>query len=314
VKTQKLGKSDLTVTRLAHGCMRSVGTWDPNAVTAEKKAAAHAAYRAALEAGITLFDHADIYARGACETAFGEWLHQSPGVRDRIVIATKCGIRFPGEPQTDSPHRYDFSARHIIWSAEQSLKRLQTNYIDLYQLHRPDLLMDPAEIAGAFGELRQQGKVRHFGVSNFTPSFVTALQASLPFPLIVNQVEISLGRLACFYDGTLDQCLAEKITPLAWSPVAKGLVATGGKVPDNHPKREAMIQLQQTMDQIATRLGVSRTVLALAWLLKHPAKIVPIVGSANPAHIKEAVKADDVDLGREDWYRLLVAARGERLP
>ena len=235
-------------------------------------------------------------------------------MRDRIVVATKCGIRFPGDPNPDSPHRYDFSAEHIFRSCDGSLQRLGVERIDLYQLHRPDLLMYPQEVAGAFERLKGQGKVREFGVSNFSPSFVSALQKACPFPLIVNQVEIHLGRLDCLYDGTLDQCLAESMTPLAWSPLGGGYLAAGGSVEWRNPRRKVLRGLLAVMDEIAARLQVSRTVLALAWLLRHPSRIIPIVGTTDPARIRELAKADDVDLSREDWYRLLVAARGEKLP
>jgi predicted oxidoreductase len=314
MKTQPLGKSPLVSSRLAFGCMRIAGTWKPQEVTPERAAAGRRAVLAAYEAGYTLFDHADIYCRGMCETIFGQTLKESPGMRDRIVVATKCGIRFAGDPNPGSPHRYDLSAEHILRSCEGSLQRLGVERIDLYQLHRADLLMDPHEVVGAFEKLKSQGKVREFGVSNFSPSFVTTLQKVCPFPLIVNQVEIHLGRLDCVYDGTLDQCLAESMTPLAWSPLGGGYLATGGAVEWRNPRRKVLRGLLATMDDIATRLNVSRTVLALAWLLKHPSHIIPIVGTTDPARICEAVRADEIDLAREDWYRLLVAARGEKLP
>jgi predicted oxidoreductase len=242
-------------------------------------------------------------------TVFAGALKEVPGMRDRILIATKCGIRFPGEPKADSPHRYDFSAEHILWSCEQSLKRLGTEYVDIYQLHRPDALMDPHEVAGAFAKLKRAGKVRYFGVSNFTPSQVAALQSAWP-ELVVNQVRISLAELGCFHDGTLDQCIERNITPLAWSPMGGGFLGTGG-TPD--AKDEKRVKLVEVMDQIAGKNGTTRTVIALAWLLKHPSKIIPIVGSSNPERIRESVKADEVELDREDWYRLLVAARGQGL-
>jgi predicted oxidoreductase len=314
MKTQRLGKSDLVISRLSYGCMRYVGTWNPAEITPEREAQAHAAIKAALDHGYTLFDHADIYCAGGCETVFGRFLKANPSVRQSIQIATKCGIIFGGNPKPTSPHRYDFSASHIAWSAEQSLKRLQIETIDLYQLHRPDVLMNPPEIAEAFTKLRDAGKVRYFGVSNFLPSQVAALQAHLAFPLIVNQVEIHLGRLDNFVDGTLDQCIEKSITPLSWSPIAGGFLATGGTVPDQHPRRDTMRLLVQELDAVAERYGVSRTVIAIAWLLKHPSGIIPIVGSCRPAHIADAVKADGIDLDREDWYRLYVAARGTKLP
>jgi predicted oxidoreductase len=314
MQTQTIGQSDLESTRLAYGCMRYLSTWNPADVTPEKIAQSHRAIDAAREAGYTLFDHADIYSQGMAETAFGQYLAAHPGFRKQIVIATKCGIRFDGDPTPQSPHRYDFSKEHILWSCDASLKKLQTDYIDIYQLHRPDILMNPTEIAEAFAQLHKQGKVKYFGVSNFLPSFVTLLQKFLPQKLVVNQIEVHLGRLDPFVDGTLDQCIAEKITPLSWSPLAGGFLGDGAEVPAKHPRREAMLKLVQVLDETAQRYSVSRTVIALAWLLKHPSGIIPIVGSSKPEHIREAVKADSVDVNREDWYRLYVAARGQKLP
>ena len=314
MKTQQISNTELVSTRLSYGCMRIAGTWNPDEITPERRETAHKAVIAAYEAGYTLFDHADIYCRGACETLHGEVLKQIPSMRNEIIIATKCGIRFGGDPLPESPHRYDFSAEHILWSCDQSLQRLGIETIDIYQLHRPDLLMNPGEIAEAFTKLRHAGKVKHFGVSNFMPSFVSALQAHCDFPLVVNQVEIHLGRLAPFVDGTLDQCIEKNITPLSWSPLAGGLLGAGREVPADHPRAELFTKLIALMEEIAAAHGVSRTVVALAWLLKHPSKIIPIVGSANPDNIRDAVKADDLELSREEWYKLLVAARGAALP
>ena len=309
MKQQRIGVTGLTTSRLSYGCMRISGTWDPKNFTSEMDAKGQAAVIAAYEAGYTLFDHADIYGRGLCEEIFGRVLKQVSGMRQEVVIATKCGIRFPGDPNPDSPHRYDFSKSHILESCEKSLQRLGVETIDIYQLHRPDLLMDPAEVLEAFEQLHFQGKVRYFGVSNFLPSFVSLLQSGLPFPLVVNQVEIHLGRLDCFTDGTLDQCIAAQITPLSWSPLGGGWLGDGGVAKDE--KGEKLLAL---LDETAANHGVSRTVISLAWLLKHSSAIVPIVGSANPERIRDAVKADDVDLSREEWYRILVAARGAGLP
>ena len=175
------------------------------------------------EAGYTLFDNADIYCRGEAERILGEVLKEVSGMRDRVVIVTKGGIRPGGDPQPDSPGRYDFSASHLINACEQSLRRLGIETIDLYLLHRPDYLADPEEVAQAFSQLKAAGKVRCFGVSNFRPTLVTALQAACPMPLVAHQVEISLAKLDAFTDGTLDQCLIERITPMAWSPLAAGL-------------------------------------------------------------------------------------------
>ena len=213
MQTITLGKSILAVTRIGYGCWRIAGTWDPAAITPEKEAAGRAAVIAAYEAGFTLFDLADIYCEGHCERIFGQVLSSIPGMRNHIVIATKCGIRMQGQPHPSSPYRYDFSEEHIVRSCEESLRRLGVETIDLYLLHRPDYLGAPAEVAQAFAKLKASGKVREFGVSNFRPSQFTALQRACPMPLAVNQVEISLARLDRFHDGTLDQCLAESITP-----------------------------------------------------------------------------------------------------
>lgn len=309
MKHQAIPHTDLTTARLSYGCMRIVGTWNPQEVTADREAAGRAAVIAAYEAGYTLFDHADIYCANECERVFGQVLREIPSMRDEIVIATKCGIRFPGDPSGASIHLWDFSKEHILSSCDRSLAKLGVEMIDIYQLHRPDLLMDPSEVAEAFDILHRAGKVRYFGVSNFSPSFVTTLQKFLPARLVVNQVEIHAGRLDCFTDGTLDQCIAEGLTPLAWSPLGGGFLGNGAE-----PKNERQARIVAVVDEIAAKYGATRTTLALAWLLRHPAKIVPIVGSANPANIREATKADDIELGQEDWYRILVASRGEDIP
>jgi len=313
MKTQNIGKSDLASSRLAYGCMRITGTWNPDEVDEERTRKGIRCVIAAYEAGYTLFDHADIYCRGKCEEVYGRALRELPEMRETIFIATKCGIRFEGDPERGSPHRYDFSKDYIVWSCEQSLKRLGVDTIDLYQLHRPDFLCNPQEVAEAFTQLRDQGKVREFGVSNFRPSLVNALQAACPMPLVVNQVEIHPGKLDCFTDGTLDQCLEKNITPLAWSPVGGGMFAEGWKPEEFRKDRERIEGLVDLLDAIAADHGVAREVITLAWLMKHPSGIIPIVGTTNPDRIRAWTRADDVDLSREEWYRILVAARGRRL-
>lgn len=310
----QLGTSPLLSSRLAYGCWRLAGTWNPGEVTADSREAGRRAVLAAYEAGYTLFDHADIYCDGEAESIFGRVLKEVSGMRERVVIASKCGIRKAGDPEAAAPYRYDFSRQHILWSCEQSLRRLGVETIDLYQLHRPDYLADFEEVAAAFAELKQQGKVRAFGVSNFAPAQLAALQKVCPFPLVVNQVEISLARLAPFEDGTLDQCQAHRITPLAWSPLAGGLLGDGAHrlLPAQQAYQPAPILAE--VDELARAHGVSRIVIALAWLLRHPAGIVPIIGSVRPERIREAVRAAELQLSREEWYRLFVAARGERLP
>ena len=313
MKTQLIGRSPLVSTRLAYGCWRLVGTWDPKEVTPDRQATGRRAVIAAYEAGYTLFDNADIYCRGVCESVFGQTMREVRGMRERVVVATKCGIRFGGDPTPDAPGRYDFSPDYIVRSCEQSLKRMGVETIDLYQLHRPDLLMDPPAVAEAFDKLRAAGKVREFGVSNFSPSQLRALQSACPMPLAVNQVEIHLGRLDAFNDGTLDQCLTDKITPLAWSPLGGGTLFDKPHADPGTPKKRVP-GLPQAIEQVAREIGTTPAVVAIAWLLKHPGGIIPIIGSITPERIREATRADGIDLSRDDWYRLLIAARGEPLP
>jgi len=314
MQTMLLGVSSLRSSRLAYGCWRVAGSWDSTKITAESRAAGHRAIITAYETGYTLFDNADIYSGGEAERILGEVLKEVSGMRARVLVATKCGIRPAGTPNPSSPQRYDFSAGHIIESCEQSLKRLRIDTIDLFMLHRPDFLADPAEIAGAFSQLKSSGKVRYFGVSNFRPTQVTALQVACPMPLVVHQVEISLAKLDAFTDGTLDQCLIEKITPMAWSPLAAGLIGAGAHDLLPSQKVYRTEPFLPAIDGLAKERGASRTTIALAWLLKHPSGIQPIVGSINPDRIRQAAKADELDLSREEWYRLLLAARGEPLP
>lgn len=314
MKSIRLGKSSVACSRLAYGCWRIAGTPGSAVQNTDREAAGRAAVIAAYEAGYTLFDHADIYSKGLAETIFGQVLSQIPGMRERVVIATKCGVRRPGEPGSNIPYRYDFSREHILDSCEGSLKRMGVDCIDLYMLHRPDYLMEPEEVAAAFAQLKEQGKVREFGVSNFLPSQLLTLQSACPMPLIANQVEISLWQLDRFNDGTLDQCVRDKIVPLAWSPLAGGrLVSTVG-VDMQDPEHARKFRIADTLDALARDKGVSRVAVALAWLMRAPAGIVPIVGSTNPDHIRAAALADTVGLSREEWYRLMEAAHGRRLP
>jgi predicted oxidoreductase len=308
-----LGDSKLQSSRLAFGCWRLARTGD---IQQDLKTTREAVL-AAVDAGYTLFDHADIYCHGRAESAFGEVLRENPKLRKKILIATKCGIRPAGEP-AGAPQRYDFTAEYIIRCCEQSLQRLSIEQIDLYQLHRPDYLMDVDEVAVAFSSLHKSGKVREFGVSNFRPSQVSllqrAVQQKLEKNLIVNQLEISLAQLATFEDGTLDQCQAMNMTPLAWSPLGGGLLADGATdlLPGQQGYKPAAIV--EAVDKIAEARGTSRTSIALAWLLRHPTKIIPIIGSTNPERIRAAAAAAEIELTRDEWYTLLVAARGEPLP
>lgn len=314
MKTIQLGKSSLVCSRIGYGCWRLAGVSDASAVTPEREARGRAAVLAAFDAGFTLFDNADIYCDGVAERIFGQALKEAPAMRDKIVIETKCGIRKAGDPDAQAPYRYDFSADHIVRSCEGSLQRMGIETIDLYLLHRPDVLCNPVEVASAFEQLRKAGKVREFGVSNFRPSQVHMLAKACPMPLVVNQVEISLFQLAAFDDGTLDQCLAEQITPQAWSPLAAGRLAGAASVSMKDPHHARKQRLYDTLDVMARDHGTTRANMAIAWLLLHPAGIAPIIGSTTPERIAEAAGAEDVELTREEWYRLYEAAVGQRLP
>lgn len=314
MKTQTIGQTSLVSTRLVYGCMKVSGGGLPENVTREQIDSGKASIAAAYEAGFTHFDTADIYGRGACDSILGEALRDIAGMRDRVIVTTKCGIRRAGEPSPDSPHRYDFSAEYIAWSCDQALKRLGIDTIDLYLLHRPDVLMNPQEVAKAFDAIHKAGKVRYFGVSNFTPSQLSALQTYLPEPLAVNQVRIHFDSLFTIEDGTLNQCIERRITPEAYSPVGRGMFATGGTVPEANPRREVLEKLIALLDETAAAHGTNRTCITLAWLLKHPAGILPIIGTVRPDRIREAAGATDVHLSREEWYRIYIAARGASLP
>lgn len=300
--TMTIGNSEMIGSRLAYGCWRIAGSED----LPQNREQGRQAVLAAIESGYTLFDLADIYGGGRCEEIFGEALKSVPGIREKLLIATKCGIRFPGDPNPDSPHRYDFSKDHILNSCEGSLKRMGVETIDLYMLHRPDYLCDPEEVASAFSRLKEQGKVRKFGVSNFTPWQFAALQKFCPMPLACHQFEISLGHLEVFHDGTLEQCMIERVTPLAWSPLG------GGRLLSRMESEGKAVQ--ELLEELAKKYSTTPAVIAVAWLKNHPSKILPIIGTTNPERIRELTRAAEIDLSREEWYRLMVAALGRRLP
>jgi len=307
----RIGKSTLRGSRLAFGCWRIAGTWEARKVNAKARESGLKAILAAYETGYTLFDLADIYCEGISEELFGLALKQSKSLKKSAVIATKCGIRIPEAGET---YRYDLSANYIIQSCENSLQRLGVDCLDIYQLHRPDWLMDPNEVAKAFAKLKKAGKVRHFGISNFKPSQVSLLQSALKDSLVVNQIEISLLQLASFEDGTLDQCQQHKITPMAWSPLAGGYLGDGKSNVLPSQEKYKPIKIRRRLDTLARELGTSRSAIALAWLLKHPSGIIPIIGTTKPSRIRELAEADQIELSHEQWYTLLTSALKEDLP
>lgn len=297
--------TDLLSSRLIYGCMRITG--DNSAADREKgKAAIHAA----LDAGFTHFDHADIYGGGQSEQLFGELLSQSPHLRDQMIITSKAGIR-PSKSQDDyAPTRYDFSKSYILESVEGSLSRLGIEQLDTFLLHRPDFLMDVHEVAETFAILKASGKVKHFGVSNFLPSQVQMLRSVMSMPLIANQVEINIHNIDSLLNGTLDQCQQYDITPIAWCPLGGIAYSAWG----NTFSIDDELRIENEINHQAQKYQCQPWQVILAWLLKHPANIFPIIGSTNPERIAAANLAFDLDYSREDWYRLLEARNGQAVP
>lgn len=295
--SRPLGDSGLFISPLAWGMWR---------LAEDGRTAADAArlVHAALDAGITLLDTADIYGFdgtggfGDAEALLGEVLAAEPGLRGRMVLATKGGIL--------PPLPYDQSAAYLNAAIDASLRRLRTDVIDLWQVHRPDILAHPQEVARVLDDAVAAGKIRTLGVSNFTIHQIAALQHFLDHKLVATQPEISPLRIACFENGELDQAMTMGLVPLAWSPLGGGRLAA--------PADERARAVAAALDTVAKAQGVSRTVAAFAWLMAHPAGIVPIVGSQQAGRIKEAAQAAHVRWTREEWYAVLVAARGERLP
>jgi predicted oxidoreductase len=302
MQTLSLGSSALESTRLIYGCMRIVGDGSPEAHANGRKA-----LLAAYEAGYNHFDHANIYGRGACESLHGKLFKELPELRARSIVTTKCGIR----PSRDgSTGLYDFSREHILAEAEASLKRLGIDAIDVLLLHRPDYLFHPDEVAGAFSELLATGKVRHFGISNFRPSQVSLLQSACPMPLLMHQVEINIHRIAALTDGTLDQCLEFGITPTAWCPLGGVAYPAWG----NTFKPEDETRIQTALAGQAAAHGVEPWQIILAWLLRLPSNVAPIIGSTQPERIASAVKALEIPYSRDEFYLLLEARNGHRVP
>ncbi|HGG5155907.1 TPA: aldo/keto reductase family oxidoreductase [Salmonella enterica subsp. enterica serovar Zanzibar] len=257
-----------------------------------------------LDLGVTTVDHADIYGGYQCEAAFGEALTLAPHLREKLQIVTKCGIATTARAENRLGH-YITDRRHIILSAEQSLKNLATDYLDMLLIHRPDPLMDADDVAEAFQHLHQSGKVRHFGVSNFTPVQFTLLQSRLPFTLATNQVEISPVHQPLLLDGTLDQLQQLRICPMAWSCLG------GGRLFND----EAYQPLRQELSVIAQELNASSIEqVVYAWILRLPSQPLPIIGSGKIERVRAALEAETLSLSRQQWFRIRKAALGYDVP
>jgi predicted oxidoreductase len=292
--TRILGKSGIEISSIAWGMWRFAGL---------EMSAARTAVDAAFEAGITLFDTADIYGFGEqdfgkAEELLGRIFADAPELRARMVLATKGGIT--------PPVPYDSSADYLASAIDNSLKRLGVEQIDLWQIHRPDILTHPQEIARTVEDAVNAGKVRAFGVSNFTPAQIATLAQFSPVPIVSTQPELSPLRIDTIENGELDQAIAMDLAVLAWSPLG------GGRIGDPQTERERNVAA--ALSGVAAAHGVSRTAAAYSWIMAHPARPVPIVGSQNPARIAEAADALKVQWTRADWYSVLVAARGVPLP
>lgn len=356
MKTYRIPRTDLVVSRVAYGCLALFDikvhlnsldlTWPLRSQDKKRAAAALQALtangseiakaerliHAACDNGINFFDHADIYGAGKCEEVFGAALQRMPGLREKIVIQTKCAIRIADDPP-GNPIRFDYkdsSYEHIVRSAESALRRLQTDRLDILLLHMPDALVEPEEVARAFDELHRSGKVRYFGVSNHTVFQIERLKKYVRQPLVVNQIHLGLAhpyaitdgmdanrtnsaRITCGFTGSsgiLDYCLLNDIQVQAFSP----LRSTHENPPDLlDPSADAAPEIQhaaRVVAEVARKKDVAPSAILLAWLLRHPGGIVPVIGTSDPKRIAENCAADRVELSREEWYALLAAVTG----
>jgi predicted oxidoreductase len=311
--------------RLIYGCMGLGGPWDGTSYGAAEIDQAAAVIDAAQGIGIELFDHADIYRSGKSEAVFGEVLARSQGLREKIQLQTKCGIRLR---ERGLATHYDLSREAILERVNQSLKRLQTDYVDMLLLHRPDPLMDPREVADAVGQLMSEGKVRQLGVSNMSGAQIAFLQDELQAPVVANQLEMSLLRRDwlestvlvnhtesleySFPHGTVEHCMAKGIELQAYGSLAQGRY-TGAK-PDELSGAESATAAM--LEQLAGEKDTTPEAVLLGWLMKHPARISPVVGTTNPGRIEACADAASVaaTMSRAEWYGLWVAARGSNIP
>lgn len=306
MKQIPLGKTGLSVPAVAVGCMR---------LNALQKEQSEKFIHTALDLGANFFDHADIYGDGVCETVFAQAIGMCPSVREKIILQSKCGI-VPGV-------MYDFSKEHILKSVDRSLQRLQTEYLDILLLHRPDALAEPEEVAEAFDLLEKSGKVRYFGVSNQKPMQIRLLKKYLKQDICANQLQLSIPNSQMIRNGLevnmhtegsidrdgsiLDYCRFEDITIQTWSPFQygffEGVFLNSEKYPD----------LNRTINNLAEKYNCSNTAIAAAWILRHPAKMQLISGTTNPIRLEEICRAGDICLTREEWYKIYMSA-GNRLP
>jgi predicted oxidoreductase len=324
MKMMPLEQRGITNSRLLFGCMKFCGGMQANPITDEEILQTERAIDAALSIGITMFDHANVYAKGQAESIFGEVLKRRPELRGQIVIQSKCGYRI----EQGTPKRYDFSKENILQSVDGSLQRLGVEHMDILLLHRPDPLMEPEEIAEAFQLLLSSGKVSHFGVSNVGADQMKLIQSTLPMPLIVNQLDLSLGKLDWldhgvlmnrktdkvirFPEGVLEHCRMENVQLQAWGSLAQGRFT--GRVMEQTTEAEQLTA--ELVQRMANEKETTPEAIVLGWLMKHPARIQPIIGTVNPNRIAacgDAVRQSEL-MTREEWYSLYITSRGQDIP
>jgi predicted oxidoreductase len=309
--------------RLVFGCMGLGGSWDQQPYNSDDRKLAERAIDAALGSGINFFDHADIYTLGKAEKLFGDIMASRSGLREQIILQSKCGIRFA---DSAGPKRYDLSPQWIEYSVDNILSRLGTDYLDILLLHRPDPLMEPALIAEAFEQLHRSGKVRYFGVSNMNQHQIALLQAEVKQPLIANQLPLSLDKNYFVEDGVLvgtnesagvgytpgltEYCCQNNIQLQSWGCLAQGLYS-GREISDQPAHVQATAKLVR---DLAQGHQTNSEAIVLAWLMLHPAQIQPVIGTTHEQRIHNCAAALEVKLSREEWYALYVSARGQELP
>ena len=255
-----------------------------------------------LDIGITTFDHADIYGGYTTEADFGVGFKHSRVKRENVQFISKCGIQLDAEARPNKVKHYEYSRDYIMWSVERSLKNLQTDYLDFLLLHRPSPLLEPDEISEVISRLVKEGKIKNFGVSNFTPSQIAMLETSVT--VAANQVEFSLTANDVMFDGTLDDCIANKRMAMSWSPL-------GSYFKEKNPQVK---RIRKVINPLMEKYDASVDQLLLAWILKHPSKVYPVVGTATKSRLKDALRAMEIELELQDWFMLLEASQGQEVP
>ncbi len=296
----KISECGPTFSRIVAGCM-NWGEWGSNLSVDH----ARKLIEDCLDINVTTFDHADIYGHYTTEALFGKALNNSSSLREKLQIVTKCGIKLVTPNRPDNVLKsYDTTKEYIQYSVEQSLKSLSTDYIDLLLIHRPSPLMNPSEIAEVFTKLKNEGKVLHFGVSNFTPVQFDMLDAY--FPLVTNQIEVSPLHVKPFVEGDLDHSILKKIKPMGYSTLA------GGKFFSNDPE-ERVVRINKIVDQLAVKYDTAPDQILTSWILKHPSGILPVIGSVKINRIRSAVNALKVHITDQEWFMILEASRGQEV-